>query len=300
MRRIFLTRLIQILILLIVLHTTTVFCRSLALALIGRGARCSIWQALKAPNNTSSRLDLAMSIEAKINLVRSDANGFDLWETPQGAFWAPKGTGSAIIPVTLADMERKVYGTVRPGDVVLDCGANLGIFTREAVRSGARLTVAIEPAPDNLECLRRTFATEIAEGRVIVYPKGVGDKEELLTLHVNPKNSMADTFLGPQNEFREGPKLALTTIDKLVAERGLDRVDFIKMDIEGFEKKALMGARETLAKFRPRMAIASEHLLDDAVRIPEAVWQLRPDYSIRCGLCMDAKTWLHPEVLFFY
>jgi len=84
---------------------------------------------------------------------------------------------------------------VRSGDVVLDCGANVGVYTRDALDSGAKLVVAIEPAPENIECLRRNFAPEVAAGRVIVYPKGVWDKDDFLTLNVDPNNSAADSFL---------------------------------------------------------------------------------------------------------
>jgi hypothetical protein len=61
------------------------------------------------------------------------------------------------------------------------CGAHIGVYIREALSLGAKLVVAVEPALENLECLRRNFATEIAAGRVIVYPKGVWDREEVLT-----------------------------------------------------------------------------------------------------------------------
>ena len=71
-------------------------------------------------------------------------------------------------------------GAVRPGDVVLDCGANVGVYTRHALEAGARLVVAIDPAPENIECLRRNFSEEIKAGRVVVYPKGVWDKDEVL------------------------------------------------------------------------------------------------------------------------
>jgi hypothetical protein len=45
------------------------------------------------------------------------------------------------------------------------------------------LVVAIEPSPANLECLRRNMSREIASGRVIVYPKGVWDREDVLALN---------------------------------------------------------------------------------------------------------------------
>ena len=56
--------------------------------------------------------------------------------------------------------------SVRDSDVVIDVGAHLGTFTRIALRHGARLVVAVEPDPVNAACFERTFAPEIAGGRV--------------------------------------------------------------------------------------------------------------------------------------
>ena len=56
---------------------------------------------------------------------------------------------------------------------MLDGGANVGVYTRKALDAGAKQVVAIEPGPENIACLRKTFGQEISEGRVIVYPKGV-------------------------------------------------------------------------------------------------------------------------------
>jgi methyltransferase FkbM-like protein len=94
----------------------------------------------------------------------------------------------------------------------------------------------------------------------------------------------------------------LTTIDELVAELNLTRVDFIKMDIEGAEKNALRGARQTLGRFRPRLAISAEHLPDDDTAIPALVRTLQPSYQARFGRCLyrAALTQAKPEVLFFY
>ena len=64
--------------------------------------------------------------------------------------------------------------------------------------------------------------------------------------------------------------LPVLTLDAIVAQSRLNRVDFIKMDIEGSEHFALRSARGTLRRFKPRMAIYTYHLLDDpvVVRLP--------------------------------
>jgi hypothetical protein len=64
---------------------------------------------------------------------------------------------------------------------------------------------------------------------------------------------------------------------------GLDRVDFVKMDIEGAERHALAGASEMIARHRPRMAICVYHLSDDPQVIPAAVLKAIRDYRILRG-----------------
>jgi FkbM family methyltransferase len=235
--------------------------------------------------------------------VDKDAAGFHLWDTPHGRFWIPKGS-DYMLPWDLAEQERHIYGTgeraVRAGDVVLDCGANVGVYTREALKNGAKLVVAIELAPENIECLRRNFSQEIAAGRVIVYPKGVWDKDDFLTLNVDPENSAADSVVMKPEKSRQGPRVPLTTIDKLVADLKLDRVDYIKMDIEGAEQKALAGARETLRKFHPRMALSAYHVADDPRRIPELARAAWPGYRTECGPCADGTTFVRPDVIYFF
>src|SRR5262245_28269541 len=235
-------------------------------------------------------------------LVREDA-GLELWDTPKGQFWIPKGN-RFVLPFNLAEMELKIYGSgehfVHPGDIVLDCGASDGDFTREALAAGASKVVAIEVAPASAECIRRNLSPEIAAGRVVVYTKGVWDKDDVLTLNVDPTNFAASSVVLRPATSRPSIQVPLTTLDQIVAELGLPRVDFIKMDIEGAEVRALHGARQTLAKFRPRMAITAEHQPNDEVDIPAAVRAARPDYKMSCGPCLEGSGRIRADILYFY
>ena len=94
--------------------------------------------------------------------------------------------------------------------------------------------------------------------------------------------------------------MPLTTIDKLVAELKLERVDYIKMDIEGAEVRALDGGKETIAKFHPRLSMAAEHNTEDGVRIPSAVRKIWDGYRMICGPCLESKDGhVRPDVLYF-
>jgi FkbM family methyltransferase len=166
--------------------------------------------------------------------------------------------------------------------------------------AGAEKIVAIEPGPENLECLRRNFPNEVSSGRVIIYPKGVWDKEDELTFRVDPKNSAADSFVIRREGAVDVERVPVTTVDKLVDELKLPRVDYIKMDIEGSELRALQGSHNTLSKFKPRLSIASYHAPEHPKEIPRIVRSARPDYKMECGPCAEAGNGLRPDVLYFH
>lgn len=160
--------------------------------------------------------------------------------------------------------------------------------------------MAIEPAPANLECLRRNLKAEIATGKVIVCPKGVWDKIEVLPLYENVDNSAGDSFVEKGEGSVVAGQIPLTTIDALAAEFHLPRVDLIKMDIQGAAEKALTGGRGTLGAFGPRLAISSEENNDKPVAVSRAVDALGLGYHRSRGSCTLENGTGSPDVLFFY
>ena len=239
------------------------------------------------------------NVSAKFRQLRSERGLLQI-ETSIGRFWIP-APDLPTLAEEIAEEERGVYEEtnghgLKPGDVVLDCGANVGVYTRTALSGGARLVVAIEPAPLPLECLRRNFAAEIQAGQVIIYPKGVWNKDDTLELTTSPE--LASTAASVAiDRGAKGLRVALTTIDKLAGELKLERVDFIKMDIEGAEPQALEGAKATVARFHPRMAISLEHRPSDPDQIPALVKRLWPDYKMECGPCVNMTGSLQPVAL---
>jgi FkbM family methyltransferase len=233
-------------------------------------------------------------------IIQSDGN-LNLWHTPRGDWWVPKGSDKPTLGF-LAQQENKIYGEgqwgIPKGAIVLDCGANVGTYTREALDEGASLVIAIEPAPVNVECLRRNFKREIADGRVIVEPVGVWDKEDVLPLYEDPDNSGGDSFVirGANDHVVNVP---LISIDKLAADLKLPHVDFIKMDIKGATAKALVGGKHVLSSSRPRLALSTEEQEDNPAEIRQLVLSLQPSYQVACGICSVAAYKVNPDVLLF-
>ena len=224
------------------------------------------------------------------------------FRTTLGDFWLP-APGHADIEwliweLTVESDYESGDVAIRKGDVVVDCGAHVGVFSRFALRRGAGLVVAIEPDPTHIACLEANLAEEIAAGRVLLVKAGVWDRRDTLTLHKPKKSTLSNSFVYQLDDREAG--LPVLPLDEIVKELQLDRVDFIKMDIEGSERRALKGAAKTIEKFRPRMALCTYHRQDDPVVLPRIVRSIHADYKVH-GKDLDLCHGDHvsPKVLFF-
>ena len=137
-----------------------------------------------------------------------------------------------------------------PGGVAIDAGANLGLFAANfARRAGPGGTVrAIEMMPGTAERLRRTVAlnalasVEVVEAALCDRAGGTLRVAMPDAAHFGQASILRHGATGPATE------VAATTLDA-VAE-GLDRVDVLKLDLEGAEAQALRGAAEMLGRTR--------------------------------------------------
>ncbi|MCP4547118.1 MAG: FkbM family methyltransferase [bacterium] len=166
---------------------------------------------------------------------------------------------------------------IRPGDTVIDVGGHLGVFTLLALDRGAGTVVVVEPEPTNIACLEQTFQDELSEGSVLLGKAAAWHRRTVLEFDLpEPMNTGA-------GRIAEGGSIRVEAlrIDEIVDELGLERVDFIKMDTEGAERHALAGARQTLARFKPRLALSSYHEADDPRVIPEIALDARSDYRVK-------------------
>ena len=237
-------------------------------------------------------------------LIEEDAGaGLELWQTALGRLWIPKPGKFVIEHLEWEQTVQRVYHHpavhVRPGDIVIDCGAHIGGFTRMALREGARTVVAIEPEKANLLAFQRNLAEELKTGTVRLVKKGIWDRSGRLPLHISDSGD-AHSVVTPRGNYGD-ELIEVATLDSLVQSLRLSRVDFIKMDIEGAEQHALRGARQTLQRWHPRLAISSYHLKGDPAAIAAIVWQARSDYLVAAkDLLTPSDGSAVPKVLFFY
>lgn len=148
----------------------------------------------------------------------------------------------------------QVLKHINKGDIVIDCGAFIGDHTvAYAKHIGPTGTVlAFEPGAEAYECLKHNTKNE---ERVIIYNGGLGathHKSFLKNVDTNSGMNYLSNQIEKRGEssFEEG-NINIITIDSL----NLPKLDFIKIDCEGYELEVLKGGIETIKKFKPKMLI---------------------------------------------
>jgi FkbM family methyltransferase len=267
---------------------------------------CSSLDAFRGLSKARAVTRRTAEIERASRLVGEDPTGLFLFETPHGDIWLPQRGDLHSVSVVLAEQELEMYGRaggpgVHAGDVVIDVGAHVGLFTRTALAAGARQIVTFEVTPKSNQSLRRNLAPEIAAGKVIVIEKGAWHEESILPLVVVDDCSICNSVTHQMPAAFDVP---LTTIDRVVEDLHLARVDFIKLDIENAEAQALRGARQTIARFHPRLAVALENArarLEYSAEVQQVVREAYDGYDVECGVCTNPERShrILPEVLHF-
>ncbi len=180
-------------------------------------------------------------------------------------------------------LENKYIVHVKKGDTVLDiggCWADTALyFAHHAGENG------------------KVYSFEFIPGNIKLFNINAGfnphliNQIELVEQPVSDKSGDSIYF----KDFGPGSKVALEpfeghtgtcktiSIDDFVKSKNIQNIDFIKMDIEGSETAALNGAIETIKKFKPKLAIAIYHSMDDFVNIPAWILNLDLDYEIFIG-----------------
>lgn len=167
-----------------------------------------------------------------------------------------------------------------PGDYVIDGGSCFGdtalFFSNETKPKGH--VFAFEFIPDNLKVQQTNFNLNSKLKKnitVVKNPLWSRSQKELFVIESGPGSKV--TMRKP---VKYDYKVETISIDDYVKAHKVKKVDFIKLDIEGAELECLKGAKETLVKFRPKIAVCIYHDIDHFVSIPEYIHKLLPDYDL--------------------
>ncbi|GAB4470686.1 MAG: hypothetical protein Kow00124_07080 [Anaerolineae bacterium] len=177
-----------------------------------------------------------------------------------------------------ANTVQLVRRIVQPGMVVLDVGAHVGYYARHFARlvdPGGRV-LAFEPHPRTFGILSQNvsrFACVEAEQVAVSDEEGTAELYDYLMMSASGSLHYDESILQMQksqlSENDIAPRIATdfpverytvrtVPLDRFLPTRGVERVDLVKMDIEGAEMSALRGMRETIAR-SPRLALIMEY-----------------------------------------
>ena len=136
---------------------------------------------------------------------------------------------------------------IKPGWNVLDVGGYIGYYTiifSKLVRQSGKVYV-IEPDPVRMGILKRNLRLNKLTN-VTPYQLAAGNKKGGASLYVPEINTSDARLICPKDEKRRKIRVKINTLDNLF-HKNHTRIDFIKMDIQGFEGKALKGAKKLLS-----------------------------------------------------
>ena len=142
--------------------------------------------------------------------------------------------------------------TLKPGMTVLDLGANIGYFSviAAALVSDDGHVYAFEPMPQNFVRLRKNLEPF---HRAVAYPYAVSNVTGAVPIHSSDKEAGWASIhpLHPRDDLPCSSSVSAIRLDDWLLDNSVNRIDFIKLDIEGSELDALLGAKQMLSHFHP-------------------------------------------------
>lgn len=141
------------------------------------------------------------------------------------------------------------------GEVLLDCGANVGMYTIWAAATREARVYAFEPEAQNYALLNRNIGLNQLSERVTAYCMGLSDKAGLTTLYLGDSRVGGSCHaVGEALDFENQPLKPVSRqgcvaakLDDLVRAGEVPAPNHIKIDVDGFEPRVIAGAVETLA-----------------------------------------------------
>ena len=187
-----------------------------------------------------------------------------------------------------------VRKNLKEGMTCIDMGANIGYYALlESRRVGSNGKVfAFEPSPTNFECLSKNRKLNDAHNMKL-YNFACGDKDGTINFIVNDQSNLCKVVEENSTELKtirnstvgnviDVIKIPLKKLDSVIKQESISEVDFIRMDLEGYEFKAYCGMRETIQNFHPQLLIELHRIfLGDDVTVKFLEYFEEDDYEVK-------------------
>jgi len=193
----------------------------------------------------------------------------------------------------IPELPREVIEKLKGRDFI-DGGAFIGDSALVLSEFKPRKIYAFEPLSENYSLLLRTIQLNNLSSTVVPVKKALGESRGSQRIIYQGSTS----FISEIYKLDEGEEVEVITLDEFVEENNLE-VGLIKLDVEGYELKVLTGARRTIKRFKPLMAISIYHRGQDFFEIPKLIKNLVPEYKLRF-LNLNAESPFNERVLLDY
>jgi FkbM family methyltransferase len=153
------------------------------------------------------------------------------------------------------DLIYKMLSLARPGDVVLTAGAHLGyvpLALAKAVGPTGKV-IAFEADPRMVKDCGRNLALNKVENIVRLAPVGLGSANGELEMSLS--STAGQSSFAIAHHYLRSVTVALRKGDGILAELGINKIDGLLLDVEGWEMQVLDGLSNTLSNDLPRWAI---------------------------------------------
>lgn len=199
------------------------------------------------------------------------------------------------------EITRLLCSLLPPDGTALDIGANIGIHTiAMAKHASLGQVLAFEPHPQTVERLRGNLALNGA-GNVEVVQAALLDREGPVSLFDSNDSNRAMATLHGYADW-SSTEVVGTTLDNVLRSRQVQKVDVVKIDVEGFEPAVLAGGKEMLARDQPALIFEymdwawknSGYSFDDAVQMLRELGYARFFIIGTRGLDPLVEPLLHP------
>lgn len=174
---------------------------------------------------------------------------------------------------------------VKEGDIVISGGSFRGessIWFADKVKYGK--VYAFEPSQMSFDAMKANIERNNLEDIIIPVNAALGKGNGEIFFQAKDEKEGPGSWCVIENGTYPVDEIS---IDRFVAEKGIEHVDFLKLDVEGMELAALQGARQILQRDKPRLAVCLYHKGVDLFEIPLYIHKICPDYKIYLSQKVD-------------
>lgn len=154
------------------------------------------------------------------------------------------------------------------GDIVVDAGAHIGVFTLKAAKQvgDKGKVLAFEPEPSNFRFLIRNVRANNLHN-VHAFQVALGETKSFAPLYIAQQSLMHSLCRDLLDANATSISIPIWALDDILKLFSISFVDFLKIDVEGYEMKVLKGARQTLNRSAAKISVSAYHYEKEAIEV---------------------------------